>query len=162
MNTEITNITESGGRAYHGITIEQAHWRTSMLADGKTHSEIAAAFARRYGLRPRTAYRVAHGWTFVAAVARINAYATRMAIVADGKTVMTVPRLWEIEHLPRADRSCNLTAYRLALLAAVYETSIHDLLDDADRDHLRPEARLLIFLITGVPIPAGARHTHDH
>jgi len=57
------------------ITPKQAFWRTGMLAGGKTHEEIAAASARRYELRPRTAFRHAHDWTFLATVAHINAVA---------------------------------------------------------------------------------------
>ncbi|KLL10586.1 hypothetical protein BL254_17755 [Protofrankia sp. BMG5.30] len=43
--------------------VEQDELRARMRAVGMSHDEIAIEFARRYKLRPRTAHRVAHGWT---------------------------------------------------------------------------------------------------
>jgi len=141
------------------MTVEQAFWRETMVAEGKTHGEIAAAFIRRYELRPRTAFRLAHGWTLLAAVARINSYARRIGLAPDGRPVMRVIRLWEIEHLPYVNRAARLTAYNVALLAAVYRTNVHTLIDDADRDHMRPGEWFLIGLVgdTRAPTIGGGR-----
>ncbi|WP_198287111.1 helix-turn-helix transcriptional regulator [Frankia sp. QA3] len=114
-----------------------------MRAAGMTHEEIAVEFARRYRLRPRAAYRVAHGWTQQQAADRINAHAARAGLDPDGIAAMSAPRLSELENWPVPLRR-RPTPQTLALLAHVYGTSIHDLLDLDDREHLAPADTLLI------------------
>ena len=45
------------------LPAEKRALREKMRALGLGHREIAAEFARRYRLRPRTAWRKAHGWS---------------------------------------------------------------------------------------------------
>jgi len=147
------------------ITPKQAFWRTGMLAGGKTHEEIAAASARRYELRPRTAFRHAHDWTFLATVAHINAVAIDLGVVAVGMQFITASRLRDTEHWPFLVRKIQVSAYHLGLLAvvygAVYGMDVPHLLDDADRRHQRPADRFLIGLIGDARTPSvgGARPT---
>jgi hypothetical protein len=56
------------------LPAEKRTLREKMRALGLGHREIAAEFARRYRLRPRAAWREAHGWSLREAAAQINAY----------------------------------------------------------------------------------------
>ncbi|ETA03418.1 hypothetical protein ThrDRAFT_01165 [Frankia casuarinae] len=125
------------------LRVELERLRDRMRAVGMTHEEIAAEFSRRYRLRPRPAFRHAHGWTLQLAADRINARAADLDIDPQGKATMTVPRLSELENWPNSTRR-RPTPQMLALLASVYGTDVHSLLDIADREHLRPEDRLLL------------------
>lgn len=129
------------------ITAEQAFWRDNMIAEGKPRAEIADAFARRYELRPRTAFRHAHGWTLLDAVGHINAFADRLALIPEGRRGMSAGWLCDAENWPHPRRIRRISAYHLVLLAAVYGTDVSRLLDDADRHHLRADDRFLLGLI---------------
>ncbi|WP_322747956.1 MULTISPECIES: hypothetical protein [unclassified Frankia] len=126
-----------------GLKAEQDELRARMRRAGMTHGEIAVEFARRYRLRPRAAYRVAHGWTQQQAATQINAHAARIGLDPDGTAVVTAPRLCELEHWPLPLRR-RPSPQILTLLAEVYGTDIHSLLDLDDREHLTPADRLLI------------------
>src|SRR5262245_61917386 len=80
-----------------GLRFGQGELRPRMRAAGMTHDEIAVEFARRYRLRLRAAYRVAHGWTQQQAADQINAHAARVGLDAAGRATMTAPRLCELE-----------------------------------------------------------------
>ncbi|WP_264762017.1 helix-turn-helix domain-containing protein, partial [Frankia tisae] len=114
-----------------------------MRAVGMTHEEAAVEFARRYRLRPRAAFRHAFGWTLQEAANQINAHASRTGVDPDGMPVMSGPRLSEVENWPFPDRR-RPTPQVLALLAAVYGTDVHRLLDLEDRERLSPQDRLLL------------------
>ncbi|ONH54623.1 hypothetical protein CcI49_30135 [Frankia sp. CcI49] len=129
--------------------VEQDELRTRMRATGMSHHEIAIEFARRYRLRPRAAYRVAHGWTQQQAADRINAHAVRAGLDPDGTAPMTAPRLSEVENWPRPARR-RPTPQILALLAEVYGCDLHALVDVDDREHLPPAD---VFLINGMRRP---------
>ncbi|ONH34160.1 helix-turn-helix transcriptional regulator [Protofrankia sp. BMG5.30] len=138
--------------------VEQEELRDRMRAVGMTHSEIVVEFARRYRLRPRAAHRVAHGWTQAQAASRINAHTAHAGLDPDGAATMTAPWLSELENWPLPARR-RLTPQILAVLAAVYGTDIHTLLDLDDREHLAPTDMLLINgmrqSVPSSPIPAG-------
>jgi len=57
------------------LPAEKRALREKMRALGLGYREIAAEFARRYRLRPRAAWREAHGWSLREAAAQINACA---------------------------------------------------------------------------------------
>nr|WP_256789618.1 hypothetical protein [Frankia sp. AvcI1] len=126
------------------LRVEQAELRARMRTAGMSHDEIAVEFARRYQLRPRTAYRVAHGWTQTQAANHINAHAARTGLDPSGAATMTGPRLSELENWPLPNNRRRPTPQILALLAEVYDTSIHNLIDLDDREHLPPADNLLI------------------
>jgi hypothetical protein len=125
------------------LRAEQDDLRSRMRDRGKTHQEIAAEFARRYRFRPRAAYRHAFGWTLTQAADRINAYAAEHGLDPTGRAPMTEPKLSELENFPRS-RLRRLMPQTLALLAGVYGTDVHTLLDLDDHDHLSPSDRLLL------------------
>jgi hypothetical protein len=66
---------DQGRRADPSVKKEIDAARERMRGLGFSSDQIAAELARRYRLRPRKAYRVAHGWTLTQAAARLNARA---------------------------------------------------------------------------------------
>nr|WP_018639378.1 hypothetical protein [Parafrankia elaeagni] len=126
------------------LRVEQAELRARMRTAGMSHDEIAVEFARRYQLRPRAAYRVAHGWTQTQAANHINAHAARTGLDPKGAAPMTGPRLSELENWPLPNNRRRPTPQILALLAEVYGTGIHNLIDLDDRENLAPADNLLI------------------
>ncbi len=125
------------------VRAEQDDLRDRMRSAGMTYGEIATEFARRYRLRPRAAFRHAHGWTLQRASDRINANAADLGIDQDGRASMTAPLLCELEHWPYPDRR-RPTPRILAQLAAVYGTDVHSLLDIDDRERIPAADRLII------------------
>jgi tetratricopeptide (TPR) repeat protein len=123
---------------------EQDELRTRMRAAGMSHDEIAVEFARRYGYRPRAAHRHAHGWSQVQAAGHINAHAAQVGLDPHGTAPMDGPRLSELENWPLPNNRRRPTPQLLALLAAVYGTSIHNLIDLDDREHMPPADMLVI------------------
>jgi hypothetical protein len=129
--------------AKHSLRVEQEELRARMRAAGMVHDEIAVDFARRYRLRPRAAHRVAHGWTQQQACDRINAHAARTGRDPLGNTVLGAPRLSEVEHWPLPPHR-RPTPGLLVLLAEVYGTEVHNLLDLEDRELIPPTELLLL------------------
>lgn len=126
------------------LRAEQSDLRDRMRERGMSHREIAAEFARRYKFRPRAAYRHAFGWTLTQAAARINAYAAENGLDDAGRAPMSGSRLCELENFPTSTRSRRLTPQVLAVLAGVYDTDIHALVDLEDREFLTPADQLLL------------------
>jgi hypothetical protein len=140
---------------------EQRALREQMRALGMSHRQIAVEFARRYRLRPRAAWRHAYGWSLKDAAERISDYAARAGLDQDGATVaMTAPHLSEYENWPgpgAVPAGRRPTPYLLSLLASVYESSVHDLLDLADYEHMPPADRFVV----GKTIPDGPKHADE-
>jgi len=126
------------------LRADQDELRTRMRAAGMSHDEIAVEFARRYHFRPRAAHRHAHGWTQAQAADHINAHAARAGLDPDGTAPMSGPKLSEIENWPQPNNRRRPTPQLLALLAEVYNTSIHNLIDLDDREQLPPADLFLI------------------
>jgi hypothetical protein len=122
---------------------EQIELRARMRAAGMTYEDISVEFARRYGLRPRAALRHAHGWTLQEAAGRINAHTARAGTDSQGNAAMTGSRLYEWEAWPGPSGK-RPTPQALTLLADVYGTDIHHLLDLDDREHLTAQDQMLI------------------
>nr|MDT0664833.1 helix-turn-helix domain-containing protein [Micromonospora sp. DSM 115978] len=131
----------AGSRA--SVRSEQRDLRERMLALGLGHDEVAAEFARRYQMRPRAAYRHAHGWTLNQAADRVNACAVTVGLDEGGKASITASRLCEYEQWP-ASSGRKPTPRVLALLARTYGTQLHRLLDVEDHEHLGPGERILL------------------
>ncbi len=108
-----------------------------------SHDEIAGEFGRRFRFRPRAAFRHAFGWTLQEAADTINARAASLGLDPTGRATMTGSRLSELESWP-ASGGRRPTPQVLALLAHVYGTDIHHLLDLEDREHLAAADLLLI------------------
>ncbi len=130
------------------LRAEHRALRERMRALGMSHRQIAVEFARCFSLRPRAAWRHAHGWSLKEAAERINAYAAHNGLSPDGNTVaMTGAHLCEYESWPgyRPEPAGRRpTPYLLSLLAVVYGATVHDLLDVADYEHLPAADRLIL------------------
>jgi hypothetical protein len=134
------------GYAKTGERKEKRLLREKMRSMGLGYRDIAAEFGRRYRLRPRAAWREAYGWSLTETASRINDFRGNTGLDPGGIASMTSPHLSEYETWPGhgpepAGRRPN--PYLLAVLAAVYDCSVTDLIDLADREHL-PPADLLI------------------
>jgi hypothetical protein len=137
------------------LPAEKRALREKMRALGLGHRELAAEFARRYRLRPRAAWREAHGWSLREAAAQINAYTGTVGLDPGGISSMTAPHLCEHENWPGPGpqpTGRRPSPYLLALLACVYDCTAADLIDLADREQL-PPAELLILDTYGQEIP---------
>jgi hypothetical protein len=130
------------------LRAEQRRLGGQMRAAGIDVADIAAVFAFRYGLRPRVAWRQAHGWSLVKAAECINQEAFAAGLHPGGNTmVMTAAHLCEHETWPGPGDMVTgrkPTAYVLALLARAYGAGITQLLDVDDYRSL-PAADRLIF-----------------
>src|SRR5215472_11184501 len=130
------------------LRAEQRALRDRMRALGLSHRQIAVEFARRYGLRPRAAWRHAYGWSLKDAAEQINRRAGDTGLDPSGTAAMTGPHLCEYENWPGPGpkpAGRRPTPLVLALLAATYGTStIHDLLDFADYEQMPPADRLIL------------------
>jgi len=119
-----------------------------MRALGLSHRQIAVEFARRYGLRPRAAWRHAYGWSLKEAAEQINSRAGDTGLDPYGNAAMTGPHLCEYENWPGPGprpAGRRPTPLVLALLAATYNTpTVHDLLDFADYEHMPPADRFIL------------------
>ena len=137
------------------LRAEQAALREKMRTAGMSHRQIAVELARRYGLRPRSAWRHAYGWSLKEAAEQVNSHAGATGLDPGGRAGMTGPHLCEYENWPGhgpAPAGRRPTPLVLALLAAAYNAAtIHDLLDLADYEHMPAGDRLILDKAT----PAG-------
>ena len=136
--------------------------REQMRSMGLGYRDIAAEFGRRYRLRPRAAWRYAYGWSLQDTADRINDFRGNTGLDPGGIASMTAPHLSEYERWPGhgpepAGRRPN--PYLLAVLAAVYDCAVTDLIDLADRQHLPPADLLILDKYT--QRPAQSRHPDD-
>lgn len=130
---------------------EKRALREQMRAMGLGYREIAAEFARRYRLRPRTAWREAYGWSLREAAAQINAHTGNVGLDPGGISSTTGTHLCDAEQWPgpapkeagRKPAGRKPGPYLLAVLAAVYSCDVMDLIDVADREHLPPSDLLV-------------------
>jgi hypothetical protein len=133
---------------------EQRDLRDKMRGLGLDHRQIAFEFARRYNLRPRPAWRNAHGWSLQQAAEQINTYARGADLDHNGTTVtMTGPHLCEAESWPghtQRPTGRRPTPYLLTLLAIVYGCTVADLLDLADYEHMPPADLLILGKTVGL------------
>ena len=129
------------------LRAEQRAVREKMRALGLSHRQIAFELARRYGLRPRAAWRHAYGWSLREAADQINSHASDTGLDVAGAATMTGPHLCEYENWPGVGpepAGRRPTPLVLSLLAATYNTSVHDLLELAE--NLILDCRCLLLL----------------
>ena len=115
---------------------EKRDLREKMRAKGLDHRDIAAEFARRYNLRPRAAWREAHGWSLQQTADRINEFRGRVGLDSGGFAGMTAPHLCEHENWPghaAVPSGRRPTPYLLAVLATIYDCAVTELIDLSDR-----------------------------
>src|SRR5215470_6420128 len=107
-------------RAKISLRAEQRVLREEMRERGLAHELIAREFVRRYGLRPRAAWRTAYGWSLTEAAERINSYAADRGLGSGSTVVMTAAHLCEHEKWPgeaHDPAGRKPTPYLLSLLA---------------------------------------------
>jgi hypothetical protein len=142
------------------LRAEQRILREKMRGLGMSHRQIAVEFTRRYGLRPRAAWRHAYGWSQTEAAEQISTHAANPGVSPDGTTVtMTGPHLCEYENWPGEGpepAGRRPTPHLLSLLAGMYRCTVHDLLDVADYEHMPPADRLIV----GKSPSADLQHEH--
>lgn len=114
---------------------------------GMSNEQIVHELVRQYKLRPRAAWRVAHGWSLTEAAEQINVYAAGSGLGSSNTVAMTAAHLSEHENWPgvaSVPTGRRPTPYLLSLLAAVYGCAIDDLLDAADRERMPASDRLVL------------------
>ena len=150
------------------VPAEKRALRQKMRGAGLGYREIAAEFARRYRLRPRTAWREAYGWSLKEAAAQINEHTGEVGLDPGGISAMTGSHLCEYEAWPgvapkRAGARAagrKPTPYLLALLAAGYGCTVLELIDFPDREWL-PAADLLVLDKYSQHQPASPHGGHE-
>jgi hypothetical protein len=147
------------GYAKTSLRREKRELRDQMRSMGLGYRDIAAEFARRYKMRPRAAWREAYGWSLQETADRINSFRGDTGLDPGGLAAMTAPHLSEYETWPghRPEPSGRRpTPYLLAVLAAVYDCAVTDLIDLADREHLRPADLLILDKYSQPPAKAAS------
>jgi transcriptional regulator with XRE-family HTH domain len=133
-----------------------------MLDTGASMDDIAAEMRRRWGFRPREAYRHAHGWSQDEVAVRFAGIAGRLGSgpAAERPPVTMVgTRIGEYERWPHGGR--RPSPYVLTVLAEVYGTVLDALLDAADLAELPEQDRTVLAAVsTGRPAPRPARTVH--
>lgn len=127
-----------------------------MLGAGCTPAEVADELQRQFRFRPREALRHAHGWTQNEVAARFAHVAARAA----GRRPMRAPavteeagtRIGEYERWPAGGRQPSV--YVLVVLAQVYATTVHRLLDAQDWQALPVRDRIVATSLTGATAAA--------
>jgi len=108
--------------------------RTGMAARGFEARAIAAEIMRRFGCRPRAAWRLAHGLSQAAAAERYNDLFSTVS-----KAPMSAKRLSEYERWPHAGERPSVNT--ICRLAELYGARPVELIDDLDRTHY-PESSI--------------------
>jgi hypothetical protein len=140
---------------------EKRDLRDRMRSMGLGYRDIATEFARRYSLRPRAAWREAYGWSLQDTADRINDFRGNTGLDPGGFAGMTAPHLSEYERWPGhgpEPSGRRPTPYLLAVLAAVYDCAITDLIDLPDREHFPPHDLLILDKYSQ---PAGPPMQHN-
>ncbi|MDJ0345222.1 XRE family transcriptional regulator [Streptomyces sp. H10-C2] len=129
-----------------GARAERDALRTEMLTTGCTTAEICTEMRTRWTMRPREAWRHAHGWSLQDAANRINDLAAgRREVVAADASLLGKWEKWP----STAGRRPSLAV--LALLADLYGCDVEALLDLEDRRAL-PESDLRILRRTSTAV----------
>ncbi|MGH3388909.1 MAG: hypothetical protein ACRDOO_08525 [Actinomadura sp.] len=118
--------------------------RERMLAAGRTRHAVAEEMSRRWGHRPRLAWRYAHGWSQETAADMFN-----QRHDDSGRAPMSGTRVGAYERWPDGGERPGLRTLRG--LAEVYGTTLDRLVDEHDLAHLpEPDRLTLLDLINGI------------
>ncbi|MGW5683725.1 helix-turn-helix domain-containing protein [Nonomuraea sp. NPDC003754] len=137
------------GHPKPGSHAQREALRREMLEVGCSHAEIVAEIRTRWRMRPREAWRHAHGWTLQQAADRIDAVAASRpdhAVAADASLVGK----WEKWPAPSGRRP---SVKVLTLLAEIYGCTPEVLLDLDDRRAL-PATDLSLLRPPSPPVTA--------
>jgi transcriptional regulator with XRE-family HTH domain len=142
-----------------------------MLVGGCSLELIAAEMERRWGFRPREAYRHAHGWSQDEVAARFTEVAERAERLAGDRAAdraragrgeqppaqMIGTRIGEYERWPNGGR--RPSPYVLTVLATVLGTTVERLLDYEDHRKMPDQERTVLAAMRAAatpPVPAVA------
>jgi transcriptional regulator with XRE-family HTH domain/tetratricopeptide (TPR) repeat protein len=133
-----------------GTKAERDGIRLTLGSLGASPAIIAAELQRRFGLRPREAFRQAQGWTQDQVAARLNAAGT-------GAATYTGARVSDYERWPFGGRRPSITVLRS--LGRIYETDVSRLVDLDDLESMpESETRALVQSPEAHPPPAKLVH----
>jgi hypothetical protein len=107
---------------------------------GCTLEQIAVEMGRRFGFRPRQAWRHTHGWTQEQAAAAYN------RLLDHDQAPMTGKRISDFETWPHS--GVKPTPTTLAMLATIYGTTPAALIDPDDREALSPQELIALNIHT--------------
>lgn len=141
---ELEGAVPSAGGAKPGGKEQRDRLRREMLTSGRTYEEIAREMAARWRLRPRLAWRHAHGLTQDEVVRRYN------EALNDPSAAMTGKRISDYEAWPNGG-SRPLPGI-LAILARIYSTAPSSLIDHLDQENMPPAD---VQAIRGTDTPQG-------
>lgn len=135
-------------RGKSGSREDRSALRRRLLESGGTLDEVAAEMKQRWRFRPRAAYRHANGWSQQEAAVRFMAVAGRLRTerAAMPPPTMVGTRIGEYERWPDGGR--RPSPYVLAVLSAVYGTTVGQLLDAADLDAMPAPDRAVVAALT--------------
>ncbi|GIG75072.1 helix-turn-helix transcriptional regulator [Planosporangium flavigriseum] len=130
-----------------GTKSERDQIRQTLAGYGATPAAIAAELQRRFGLRPREAFRQAHGWTQEAVAAHLNA-------VGSGSAAFTGTRISDYERWPFGGRRPTLAV--LTALGEVFGTPAPFLVDLDDLAAMPVADRTVLCAVSATgSVPAG-------
>ncbi len=116
---------------------ERERLRTTMAATGASVEEIAAEIGHRFRERPRAAFRYAHGMSQQDVADAYNELAD-----TQGTAPMNDKRISSFERWPASPERPSV--HVLDVLARIFHTSMNNLLDKDDYDHLPEKDRRLL------------------
>lgn len=133
-----------------GAKTDREALRRRLTELGAATQLVAAEFQRRFGFRPREAWRHAHGWSQDETADSINALLNRSGVAAPVPIARS--RIGDYERWPYGGR--RPSPVFLATLAAVFGASPLQLLDADDLAHMPAEERRLILATSGTATPS--------
>lgn len=131
-----------------GAKTDREALRRGMLDAGCPVELIAGEMVRRWGFRPRAAFRLAHGWTQDELAAQLSQVVRGRELNGrtDSDNMGAAPvgaqRIGEYERWPFGGRRPSV--YMLTVLAATLGTSVDHLLDGPDHQAMPDTDRVLL------------------
>jgi len=131
-----------------GAKKQRDQLRTAMCDQGCTREQIAVEMGRRFGFRPRQAWRHTLGWTQEQAAVAYN------HLLDHDQAPMSGKRISDFETWPHG--GVKPTPTTLAMLAIIYATTPAALIDLDDREALSPQELITLNIHTPPPGPSGS------
>lgn len=136
-----------------GTKKQRDQLRAAMHDQGCTREQITAEMARRFGFRPRQAWRHTHGWTQDEVAAAYN------RLLDHDQAPMTGKRISDFEAWPHG--GVKPTTTTLAMLATLYCTIPAKLVDLDDRQAFSTQELIALDTHTTTPPPATSKPSHS-
>src|SRR5690606_27254243 len=132
---------------------EREHLRAQLRSAGCSHAQIAAEMSRRFGVRPRLAWRWAMDWTQWKLAMEYQ--------VANPGASLSSSKVSEYEAWPHGGVEPPLEYLAGLALTFGHECAVADLVDAVDLTHLPPAVHLVIGQTTPSPRTAPIRALQD-